>query len=91
VKLPSGKLSKITEGTKITKVVVFAGKGTKRPVEVAKYLSRQYGVPESEWRKVRGDGYVDDGDESRHAELHWFEADGVGRVQMKVKRWFDES
>lgn len=89
VKLPNGQLSKISEGTKITKVVVFAGKGTDKPINVAKYLSNQYNVPEEAWRKVRGEGYVDFNEAPRKAELHWFEANGVGRIKMKVKRWFD--
>lgn len=89
VKLPNGQLSKISEGTKITKVVVFAGKGTDKPINVAKYLSNQYNVPEEAWKKVRGEGYVDFNKAPRKAELHWFEADGVGRIKMKVKRWFD--
>lgn len=90
VKTPDGHYARLTPGTKITKVVTFAGKGTKKPVKVAKYLAEQYGVPEREWRKLRGDGYVDFDGRSRHAELHWFETEQTGRVKMKVKRWFDE-
>lgn len=89
VLLPNGNKGHLKEGTKITKVVVFAGAGTSRPVKIAQRLSERYGVPESEWRKVRGDGYVvcDDG-VTRHAELHWFESHETGRIMMKVKRYF---
>jgi SPP1 gp7 family putative phage head morphogenesis protein len=90
VKLPNGKTAKLAEGTKITKVVAFAGKGTNKPVKMAKYLSKQYNVPETEWKKVRGDGYVDEQGIIKHAELHWFESDETGRIKMKVKRYFDE-
>ncbi len=89
VKLPNGDYAKLVEGSKIIKVVVFAGKGTKKPVKVAKYLSKQYKVPEKEWKKVRGEGLVDLNNKPTRAELHWFEAEKVGRVKMKVKRWFD--
>ena len=91
VLLPSGNKGKIQEGSKITKVVVFAGKGTKKELRVANHLAKQYNVPEGEWQHVRGDGYVvcDDG-VIRHAELHWFESDKTGRIKMKVKRYFDD-
>lgn len=91
--LPNGRRGKIKENSKITKVVVFAGKGTQKELRVAKHLEKQYNVPEKEWQHTRGDGYVvcDDG-VTRHAELHWFESEETGRIKMKVKRYFkDES
>ena len=91
VKLLNGKYTNLTEGTKITKIYTFAGKGTNKEIRVAKFLSEQYGVPMSEWKKVRGDGYVDVNGKSRHCELHWFEATDTGKIKMKVKRFFDES
>lgn len=91
VTLPNGNKGKIQEGSKITKVVVFAGKGTETELRVAKHLEKQYDVPKAEWKHSRGDGYVvcDDGI-TRHAELHWFESDKTGRIKMKVKRYFDD-
>lgn len=94
VLLPNGNTGKIQEGSKIIKVVTFAGKGTNKPVKVANLLSKQYkdyNVKPSEWQKSRGDGYVvcDDGI-TRHAELHWFESEATGRIKMKVKRYFDD-
>ena len=91
VKLPDGRITKLTEGTSITKIYQIAGKGTKRKVDVAEYLEKQYNVRASEWKKFRGDGYIDDSDKSRHAELHWFESEPTGKIKMKVKRYFDES
>lgn len=88
IKLPDSTYGLITQGTKITKVVVFAGKGTNKPIKMASYLAKQYNVPEAEWQKVRGDGYVDVNGVSKHAELHWFESQQTGRIKMKVKRWF---
>ncbi|HYP54331.1 MAG TPA: hypothetical protein VEQ42_12360 [Pyrinomonadaceae bacterium] len=41
-------------------------------------------------RKLKGVGRVRLPDGSEHeAELHWYEAHGVGRKEMKVKRLFD--
>ena len=89
--LPNGNTGKIKEGSTITKVVAFAGKGTNKELRVAKYLEQQYGVNRDEWKHSRGDGYVvcDDG-KTRHAELHWFECKDIGRIKMKVKRYFND-
>ena len=42
------------------------------------------------WRKVKGSAYVEllTG-EIRLAELHWYEAHGVGKKEMKIKRLLD--
>lgn len=90
VALPDGGTSKLTDGTKITKIVVFAGKGTSKELRASGRLSKEYGQPSDRWKKVRGDGYVDFEGESRHCELHWYEAPGTGRIELKVKRWFDD-
>lgn len=92
VKLPSGNHAKLTTGTTITKVKVFAGKGTDEPIRKATELSdlyKQYNVKPSEWQKVRGDAYVMVDGKMKHAELHWYESEGL-RVEMKVKRFFDD-
>ena len=42
------------------------------------------------WRKLKGVGLVRfPNGEVRRAELHWYEAHGVGRRKMKVKRVVD--
>jgi hypothetical protein len=42
------------------------------------------------WRKLKGVGLVRfPNGEIRQAELHWYEAHGVGRRKMKVKRLLD--
>ena len=55
--------------------------------DIAK-LRRKYGV--GRWRKLKGiatirlrNGRV------RVAELHWYEAHGIGRKEMKRKRYLD--
>jgi hypothetical protein len=42
------------------------------------------------WRKLKGVGLVQfPNGEVRQAELHWYEAHGVGRRKIKVKRLLD--
>lgn len=51
-------------------------------------LRRQYGS--GRWRKLKGVALVRlSGGSIRHAELHWYEAHGIGRVKMKIKRFLD--
>lgn len=90
VTLPDGSISQISPGTKIIKIVRFAGRGTEKELRAAGRLSRKYGNLPKDWSKVRGDGYVDFEGAPKHCELHWYEASQTGRVQMKVKRWFNE-
>jgi hypothetical protein len=51
-------------------------------------LRKMYG--KGRWRKMKGIGRVrlPDGHEC-DAELHWYEAHGIGRKEMKVKQLFD--
>ena len=49
-------------------------------------LRRQYGA--ARWRKLKGIARVRlAGDQVRKAEVHWYEAHGVGRRKMKIKRF----
>jgi hypothetical protein len=42
------------------------------------------------WRKIKGSAYIElVNGEVRLAELHWYEAHGIGRKEMKVKRLLD--
>jgi hypothetical protein len=42
------------------------------------------------WRKMKGIGRVRLTDGSEYeAELHWYEAHGIGKKEMKVKHLFD--
>lgn len=60
---------------------VAAGRG----VQIRRYLERAYG--KGRWRKMKGiatvrlaDGMI------AEAEIHWFEAHGIGRRDFKIKR-----
>jgi hypothetical protein len=51
-------------------------------------LRRQFGP--GRWRKVKGVAKVRlERGNVRVAELHWYEAHGVGRRKMKIKRFLD--
>ena len=53
-----------------------------------KRLRRVYG--KGRWRKRKGVARVQLRDGSvRQAELHWYEATGVGRREYKIKRFLD--
>lgn len=51
-------------------------------------LHKKYGP--GRWRKLKGTATVrlEDGG-CRHAEIHWYEAHGLGRKRFKIKRFLD--
>ena len=69
----------------ITKIeTIAAGSG----IRVLNYLRKKHGS--GRWRKLKGTALVRfPNGEVRKAELHWYEAHGVGRRKMKVKRVLD--
>ncbi len=49
-------------------------------------LRQHYG--HGHWRKKKGIAILELANGTREkAEVHWYEAHGIGRVKMKVKRW----
>lgn len=47
-------------------------------------LTRSFG--QGRWRKLKGSAYVKlPSGRIRRAELHWYEAHGIGRRDMKIK------
>ncbi len=69
----------------IEKVEIIAVAGGIRDVE---RLRKTYGS--GRWRKLKGRALVrlEDGYECE-AELHWYEAHGIGRREMKIKELLD--
>jgi hypothetical protein len=69
----------------ITNVQVIAtGRGIRR----LKTLRKRHGG--KRWRKLKGDATVRLGSGSiRRAEIHWYEAHGVGKRGLKIKRFLD--
>ena len=56
-----------------------------RGVYIRRYLERTYG--KGRWRKMKGVGTVKLADATIcEAEIHWFEAHGIGRKDFKIKR-----
>ena len=88
VRLPDGSHAKLTEGTRVTGVKVIAGAGSKRKIDDVDRLVRTYGGKREDWSKRRGTGQVDDLGLSRRCELHWYQCEEAGRVEMKVKRFY---
>jgi hypothetical protein len=64
--------------------VIASGRG----VKIRRRLQRHYGA--GRWRKMKGIATVrDDTDATYEAEVHWYEAHGIGRREFKVKRKLD--
>jgi len=70
----------------ITDVETFATGSTIRELS---RLRKLYG--RGRWRKRKGIVRVrlEDGEELL-AEVHWYEAHGIGRKELKIKRYIDE-
>lgn len=51
-----------------------------------KQLRQLYGY--GNWRKMKGIALVELSDGfTGKAEVHWYEAHGIGKVKIKIKRW----
>ncbi|MCP4066047.1 MAG: hypothetical protein GY740_22760 [Gammaproteobacteria bacterium] len=79
--------SHLAEGSKVTNIRKIAdGRGIR---EVGR-LVEQYGGKAKNWLKRSGDAdVVTTSGNVRRAEVHWYEAHGVGKVEFKVKTWLD--
>lgn len=85
----SGRRYHFAEGTTISRVEVFAGRGTRNKLrpKVAEGLTRRYGGKIRSWQHVKGIGTIVKGDRFVTAEVHWFQEPSVGKCEFKVKRW----
>lgn len=72
----------------ITDVEVFAGKGGKKPLDLADKFANTYGGKPEDWTHSTGNGKIklSDGTE-KDAEIHWFECEGVGQTKWKIKKF----
>ena len=58
-------------------------------IRVLAYLQKTYG--HGRWRKLKGVANVKiPNGQIRRVELHWYEAHGIGRKDMKIKHYLDE-
>jgi hypothetical protein len=65
--------------------IIAAGPG----VRVRSYLRKAYG--QGRWRKMKGTGTIRlPNGAVRKVELHWYEAHGIGKRDMKIKRYLDQ-
>jgi len=72
----------IGEITKTEKLAVGRG------IHILPFLRKRYG--RGRWRKLKGIATVIiENGEIRQAELHWFEAHGIGKKMMRIKRFID--
>jgi len=72
----------------VSSITVIENIAVSRSIRDLARLRKLYGV--RRWRKVRGSAQVElITGEIRLAELHWYEAHGVGRKEIKVKRLLD--
>ncbi len=72
---------------RITNVEVIAsGPG----VRLRRYLRKVYGT--GRWRKLKGLATVRlPNGALRKVELHWYEAHGIGRNDLKIKRYLEDA
>jgi hypothetical protein len=78
--LPDQDFDLLSELTDIETIA----RGTR--VRIRQYLNKTYG--RGRWRKMKGRAWIriKSTGEVQYAELHWFEAHGIGRRDMKRKR-----
>ena len=64
--------------------IIASGSG----IRILSILRKRYGA--GRWRKLKGIATVrlSNGD-VRLTELHWFEAHGIGKKKMRIKRFLD--
>jgi hypothetical protein len=59
-----------------------------RNIRILQLLEKRYG--KGRWRKLKGVANVRLNDGTiRLAEIHWFEAHGIGKKKMRIKRYLD--
>lgn len=59
-----------------------------RQIREIKRLQEQFGP--GRWRKLKGSARIRPGNGSvRRAEIPWYEAHGIGRKKMKIKRFLE--
>ncbi|NIW79805.1 MAG: hypothetical protein GWN16_10245 [Calditrichae bacterium] len=54
-------------------------------IKVLTFLIRKYGGKPATWRKKKGRATIRQFGNLYDAELHWFEAHGIGKVNTKIK------
>lgn len=69
----------------ITDIEIIAVGGN---IRILPFLRKRFG--RGRWRKLKGKGYVKlENEDVRFAEIHWFEAHGIGKRLMRIKAFLD--
>lgn len=89
--LETGEFYHLSEGTHLQDKEIFAGKGSSVPYRDADKFAKKYGGKSKNWSHVKARGVIDTEDGDRPAEIHWSECEGIGKVEMFIKEWLDES
>ena len=72
----------------VSPITVIENIAISRGIRELKRLRRLHGG--KRWRKVKGSAHVElDNGDIRLAELHWYEAHGIGKKEIKIKRLLD--
>ncbi len=60
-----------------------------RSIRILPFLNKRFG--RGRWRKLKGVATIErlSSGRIRLAELHWYEAHGIGKRNGKIKRWLD--
>lgn len=87
--LKTGEHFQLIEGSYLQNVEVFAGKGASKPYQKAAAFAERYGGNPDNWQHTKGIGSVDYYGETRKAELHWSQCEGVGKCEFFIKEWLE--
>ena len=72
----------------VSPITVIENIAISRGIRELKRLRRLHGG--KRWRKVKGSAHVEfDNGDIRLPELHWYEAHGIGKKEIKIKRLLD--
>ena len=64
--------------------------GVHKQIRVRRRLNKLYG--RGRWRKLKGLAVVRLDDGTMHlAEIHWYEAHGIGKKEIKIKRLLEQA
>lgn len=81
----------IKAGTKITGVVILA---EGEQIREWRRLVEHYPLPNGlcslpkDWSKLRGTAVMTDGEKEYIAEVHWYQGKYAGKIEWKVKRYY---
>jgi hypothetical protein len=70
---------------KISKIEIIA---VSSKIRILPFLQKEFG--KGRWRKLKGTAQVKlSNGEIRLAEIHWFEAHGIGKKLLRIKHFLD--